>query len=82
MRWKWVIGSIVILTVALVVTVYAVLASYDYNKLKPRLAQLVKAATGRELTMGGEVDLMIGFSPALVVLRLAWPTPPEARGRK
>ena len=67
MRWKWVIGSIVILIVALVVTIYAVLSSYDYTKLKPRLAQLVKDATGRELNLGGDVDLAIGFSPALVV---------------
>jgi len=28
---------------------------------------MVKDATGRELNIGGEIDLVIGFSPALVV---------------
>jgi hypothetical protein len=67
MRWKWIAGSVVILIVALVVAVYAALSSYDYTKLKPRLVQLIKEATGRELNLGGEVDLAIGLSPALVV---------------
>ena len=64
-------GSVVILIIVLMVAVYAVLSSYDYTKLKPRLAQLVKNATGRELILGGEVDFAIGFSPALVVTEVA-----------
>ena len=71
MRWKWIIGSVFILIVALMATIYAVLSSYDYNKLKPRLAQLVMDTTGRELSLGGEVDLAIGFSPALVVTEVS-----------
>jgi hypothetical protein len=35
MRWKWVVLIGVFLIIALAVTVYAVLDSYDYNKLKP-----------------------------------------------
>jgi len=82
MRWKWIIGSVAILIIALMVTVYAVLASYDYNKLKPRLAQLVKDATGRELTLGGQVDVAIGFWPALVVTEVtlanaSWGSQPQ-----
>ncbi|MCB2170920.1 MAG: AsmA family protein [Deltaproteobacteria bacterium] len=71
MRWKWIIGSVFIIVVALMATIYAVLSSYDYNKLKPRLAQLVMDTTGRELSLGGEVDLAIGFSPALVVTEVS-----------
>ena len=61
MRWKWITGCFVILIIALMVTVYVFLDSYDYTKLKPRIARVVKDATGREL------NLAIGFSPALVV---------------
>jgi uncharacterized protein involved in outer membrane biogenesis len=67
MRWKWVLGIAALLMVTLVVTAYLILASYDYNKLKPRITQAVKDATGRELTLGGDIELAIGFSPSLVV---------------
>ena len=67
MRWKWAIGIAAFLMVTLAVTAYLILASYDYNKLKPRLAQAVRDATGRELTVGGGVELAVGFSPSLVV---------------
>ena len=43
------------------------LHTYDYNKLKPRIARMVKEAAGRELNLGGEINLAVGFSPALVV---------------
>jgi uncharacterized protein involved in outer membrane biogenesis len=67
MRWKWVLGIAALLMVTLVVTAYLILASYDYNKFKPRITQAVKDATGRELTLGGDIELAIGFSPSLVV---------------
>jgi uncharacterized protein involved in outer membrane biogenesis len=67
MRWKWAIGIAAFLMVTLMVAVYLILASYDYNKLKPRIAQAVWDATGRELTLGGAVKLAIGLSPSLVV---------------
>ncbi|UCG13124.1 MAG: AsmA family protein [Deltaproteobacteria bacterium] len=67
MRWKLVLGITAILAVALLVTVYLILSSYDYNKLKPHIVRAAKDATGRELRLGGDIDLKIGFSPALVV---------------
>jgi len=63
MRWKWFAGIFTFLIIALMVTVYAVLVTYDYNKLKPRVAQLVKDATGRELHLGGEISLQLVFPP-------------------
>jgi uncharacterized membrane protein (DUF485 family) len=39
MRWKWVVGIGVFLIIALMVTVYVLLATFDYNKLKPRIAR-------------------------------------------
>jgi uncharacterized protein involved in outer membrane biogenesis len=67
MRWRWAIGIAALVMITLAVGAYLILASYDYNKLKPRIAQAVKDATGRELTLGGAVKLAIGFSPSLVV---------------
>ena len=67
MRWKWITGIGVILIITFMVAVYVFLDHYDYNKLKPRISRIVKDATGRELILGGEIDLAIGFSPALVM---------------
>jgi uncharacterized protein involved in outer membrane biogenesis len=67
MRWKWLVGTVFFLIIALMAAIYVFLYTFDYNKLKPRVARMVKDATGRELNIGGEIDLMIGLSPALVV---------------
>lgn len=82
MRWKRFSGICVVLIIASMAAVYVLLVTYDYNKLKPHIAQMVKDATGRELNLGGEVDLAIGFSPALVVTDIAfanasWGSQPE-----
>jgi uncharacterized protein involved in outer membrane biogenesis len=66
MRWKWITGAALFLIVALVAALYGFLYTFDYNKLKPRIARMVKDATGRDLTVYGEINLAIGFSPALV----------------
>jgi len=67
MRWKWFVTIGVLLIITLMVTGYVILVNYDYNKLKPRVAQMVKEVTGRELNLDGEINLEIGFSPALTV---------------
>jgi hypothetical protein len=66
-KWKWILGIAVFVLVALVVTVYIVLSSYDFNHLKPQITRAAKEATGRDLALTGNIDLKIGFSPALVV---------------
>ena len=82
MRWKWIVGIGVFLVMALMVAVYVLLASYDYNSLKPRIARMVKDATGRELNLSGEINLDFGFSPALVMTdvtfaNVPWGSQPE-----
>ena len=67
MRWKWIAGTVFFLIMALMAAIYVFLYTFDYNKLKPRIARMVKDATGRELNIGGQIDLEIGLSPALVV---------------
>lgn len=53
--------------VALIVAAAAVVATYDYNKLKPQIENAFKEATGRRLTLKGSLDLKIRLNPTLVV---------------
>ena len=72
MRWKRFVVIGVLAIVILFAAAYVYLNTYDYNKLKPRISRMVKDATGRELNLGGEIDLAIGFSPSLVVEDVAF----------
>jgi len=82
MRWKVIAGGAVLLVVLLVAALYLFLATYDYNRLKPEIARAAKDATGRELTLGGDIKLDIGLSPALAVkdvkfANAAWGSQPQ-----
>jgi uncharacterized protein involved in outer membrane biogenesis len=76
MRWKWILGTVFFLIIALMAAIYVFLYTFDYNELKPRIARLVEEATGRELDIGGEIDLVIGFSPALAVTDVTFTNAP------
>jgi uncharacterized protein involved in outer membrane biogenesis len=67
MRWKWFVAISALIVIVLIASVYAYLNTYDYNKLKPGIARMVKDATGRDVTLSGAIDLAIGFWPELVV---------------
>lgn len=67
MKWKWVLGVVSASILLLYAAVYLILLRYDYNSLKPEITRAVKDGTGRELTLGGDISLKIGFTPALVV---------------
>ncbi len=66
-KLKWILATGVVLIVGLIVTVYVILSSYDYNDLKPPIAKAVWNATGRELTINGDIKLKLGLIPALVL---------------
>jgi uncharacterized protein involved in outer membrane biogenesis len=72
MRWKWIVGIIAAAFVVLLVVVYIIAASYDFNSLKPLITDAAREYTGRELTMGGDIDLTIGFPPTLEVHDIAF----------
>lgn len=57
------VGLVLILAVIAIVA----LRSMDFNKYKGLIAERVKAATGRELKIAGNLGLEIGFSPAIAV---------------
>ncbi|HVP78174.1 MAG TPA: AsmA family protein [Thermodesulfobacteriota bacterium] len=82
MKWKWGLGIASAAIVLVVVAVYLILSSYNYNSLKPEITRAVKDDTGRELTLGGDISLKIGFTPALVVKNVSfqnasWGSQPE-----
>ena len=81
-RWKWILGICVAVIIAAFVTAYMIVLSYDYNKLKPRIAELAKQYSGRELTLGGDIEVGLGLFPTLVVndvafQNAAWGTRPQ-----
>jgi len=47
MRWKWILGITVFLIVALIAGIFVILSSYDFNDLKPKIAQMVKDSSER-----------------------------------
>jgi uncharacterized protein involved in outer membrane biogenesis len=55
--WKKILIAAALLIVVLVMAVCAFLSFYDFNKFKPMIAQAVKEATGRELTIAGDIDI-------------------------
>jgi len=67
MPWKKILISAFLLIVVLIVALYAFLALYDFNKFKPMIAKAVKDATGRELTITGNIEFELGIRPTLVV---------------
>lgn len=82
MRWKTILGIVVGLIVAAIVAIFVILSSYDFNDLKPQITQAAKEATGRDLTLGGDIKLKIGLTPALAVddvrfQNAAWGSRPE-----
>ena len=79
--WHVVLGSTGL--ILLVVVVGGVLLSVqDVNKFKDLLARKVSEKTGRELTIAGNFDLSISFSPSITADNVtfenaAWGTRPE-----
>jgi uncharacterized protein involved in outer membrane biogenesis len=57
MRWKWIVGICVAVVIAVFVVAYIILLSYDFNKFKPQLTDLAKQYTGRDLTLGGDIEI-------------------------
>ncbi|MBI5521400.1 MAG: AsmA family protein [Desulfarculus sp.] len=65
--WPWLLASLALLPAALILFAYYLVITHDYNELKPRLAQAVKEATGRELVLAGPLGLRVSFHPRLVL---------------
>ncbi len=82
MRIRTILIGIVVIVVGLFVTGYAILKSLNLNDYKDVLAEQVKQATGRDLVLGGDIELEVSFTPRLAVNDVAfsnaeWGTRPE-----
>jgi uncharacterized protein involved in outer membrane biogenesis len=58
------------------VVFYIILSSYNFNYLKPQITRVAKEATGRELTLGGDIRLKVSFTPALTVENVSFQNAP------
>ena len=67
MRWKRVFVVAILAVAVLFVAAWVIVATYDYNKLRPQIEGAFKEATGRGLKLKGNLGLKIGFTPTLVV---------------
>jgi len=82
MRWKRILGITAAIILVLIVAAYIIASSYDYNKFKPRITALAKQYTGRDLVLGGDIELGLSLSPTLVVNDMtfqnaSWGTRPQ-----
>lgn len=67
MRLKTILAGFIMLAVGLAATLVAIVKSTDFNAYKDLIAGQVKAATGRDLVLAGNVELGISLSPTLTV---------------
>ncbi|MBW2250570.1 MAG: AsmA family protein [Deltaproteobacteria bacterium] len=73
---KHIIAIAALVIAALMVTGYAILESYDFNNYKPKIAQAVKEATGRELKIDGDIKVKLGLSPMVLVKNISFQNAP------
>ncbi len=55
----WLVGGVLGLVVLVAVAAIAVLSSLDWNAYKPEIGEAVRKATGRDLTIGGDIELSL-----------------------
>jgi phage tail tube protein FII len=65
MRVKYVAMAIAAAFILLILAVWIVLATYDYNKLKPTVTRAVSEATGRELAIDGDIRFEFSLTPRI-----------------
>lgn len=66
-RWRRVAAVVAAFIFTGLAAAYWMLALLDVNRFKPEIIAAVKTATGRVLTLGGDIELRIGLRPTLAV---------------
>ncbi|MFQ5971497.1 MAG: AsmA family protein [Alphaproteobacteria bacterium] len=72
MRLKTILKILVVLVVTVVVALAVILLTVDVNRFKDQITAQVQNATGRELTIGGDIDLRLGLTTSLAVEDVAF----------
>ena len=81
-RWKKIISVVVVLVVAVVVAGIAIIKSLDFNEYRGLIAEQVKNATGRDLSISGRLDLELSLNPALTVEGVSFANAPWGTRRE
>jgi uncharacterized protein involved in outer membrane biogenesis len=76
MRWKAVLVGLLVLVVAVVVGLYVVVSTYDYDKVIPGLVKSVKESTGRDLVAAGHASFKIGLTPEFTLRDVSFQNAP------
>jgi uncharacterized protein involved in outer membrane biogenesis len=66
-NWRKIFSGVVVLVVAVIVAGVAIIKSIDLNEYKGLIVEEAKKATGRDLTIAGDLNLELSFSPAVAV---------------
>jgi uncharacterized protein involved in outer membrane biogenesis len=82
MSWKKTLALVAIVLVLVLLSVAWWVSRYDFNGLKTLAVEQVRAATGRDMTIAGDLHLKIGLSPTLVagpvtLRNAAWGSQPD-----
>ena len=67
MRIGTILKIVAAVVVAIIVAAVALIATIDVNQYKDVIIAQVKTATGRDLTLDGDLEMAIGLTPAVVV---------------
>jgi uncharacterized protein involved in outer membrane biogenesis len=67
MRWKRILSILGLVILGLILIVYIIMQTYDFNKLKPQITRAVYEATGRRLALAGDFKVAFGLSPSVSV---------------
>ncbi|MEC7304177.1 MAG: AsmA family protein, partial [Pseudomonadota bacterium] len=67
MRLSTILNVVGLLVVAVIVGGNVVIMSTDYNQYEGLIAEKVKEATGRNLSIAGDIELELSFTPSLSV---------------
>ena len=67
MRLKTILMGLAVLLVVILGGAVVLVMSIDFNQYKGLIAEQVKRATGRELTIAGDFKLALSLTPALAV---------------
>lgn len=82
MRLKVILTSLVLILLALVAIAFTVVMATDFNQYRDYVSQQMKAATGRDLVIAGDIDVGFSLSPRLTARQVsfrnaAWSDQPQ-----
>ncbi|HWA49136.1 MAG TPA: AsmA family protein [Dongiaceae bacterium] len=82
MRLKVILTSLVLFLLALVAIAFTIVQATDFNQYRDYVSQRMKAATGRDLVIAGDVDVGFSLTPRLTARQVsfrnaAWSDQPQ-----